>query len=120
VNKIEVLERKLPTEADILARMRVRLQVKVEQEMRAIPERDRAWRVDRWMPLVEAMAASEEGQRDLAAICASYLREHRPLTTIDEPRPGAARDSGRPVTDEAAERAPERRPGGGRSRRRRR
>ncbi len=120
VNKIEVLERKLPTEADILARMRVRLQVKVEQEMRAIPERDRPWRVDRWMPLVEAMAASEEGRRDLAAICASYLREHRPLTTIDEPRPAAARDAGRAVVDEAAERAPERRPGGGRGRRRRR
>jgi ATP-dependent RNA helicase DeaD len=118
VNKIEVIERKLPTEADILARMRERLEVKTEQEVRAIPERERSWRVDRWIPLVEAMAASEDGRRDLAAICASYLREHRPLTTIDEPRAGAART--RAVSDPDAERPPQRRPGGGRGRRRRR
>lgn len=123
VNKIEVLERKLPTEADILARMRERLEVKTEQEVRAIPERERSWRVDRWIPLVEALAASEDGRRDLAAICASYLREHRPLTTIDEPRPGAAGPGARVVTDPDAERAPQKRPGGGRGgggRRRRR
>jgi ATP-dependent RNA helicase DeaD len=113
VNKIEVLERKLPTEADILARMRERMEVKVEQEVRAIPERERSWRVDRWIPLVEAMAASEDGRRDLAAICASYLREHRPLTTIDESRPGAVSPAARTVTDPDAERAPQKREGGG-------
>ncbi len=127
VNKIEVAERKLPTEADILARMRERLEVKVEQEVRAIPERERAWRVDRWIPLVEAMTASDEGRRELAAICASYLREHRPLTTIDEPRTAAASPAPRVPHDPDAHRAPERRTGGGsgggrggKSRRRRR
>jgi ATP-dependent RNA helicase DeaD len=126
VNKIEVLERKLPTESDILARMRERLEVKVEQEMRAIPERERGWRVDRWIPLVEAMAASDDGRRDLAAICASYLREHRPLTTIDDTGPGTPSAATRVVSDPDAERAPQRRPGGGggggggRGRRRRR
>lgn len=120
VNKIEVLERKIPSEADILARMRERLEVKVEQEVRAIPERERTWRVDRWVPLVEAMAASDEGRRELAAICASYLREHRPLTTVDEPRLAARAPQAGRADDPDAERAPERRAGGGRSRRRRR
>lgn len=120
VNKIEVLERKIPSEADILARMRERLEVKVEQEVRAIPERERTWRVDRWVPLVEAMAASDEGRRELAAICASYLREHRPLTTVDEPRLATRAPQAGRADDPDAERAPERRAGGGRSRRRRR
>jgi len=100
VNKIEIMERKLPTEADILARIRERLEVKVEHEMRAIPERDRVWKVDRLIPIVEAMASSDEGRRDLAAICASYLREHRPETTVAEPelaaQPSRPRDAGRP------------------------
>ncbi len=119
VNKIEVIERKLPTEADILARMQERLEVKVEQEVRAIPERERPWRVDRWIPLVEAMAASEEGRRDLAAICASYLREHRPLTTIDDPRTAAA-PVVRSTGDGDSERRPEHRPPSANRRRQRR
>jgi ATP-dependent RNA helicase DeaD len=99
VNKIEIVERKLPSEADILARIRERVEVKVEHEMRAIPERDRLWKVDRLIPVVEAMASSDEGKRDLAAICASYLREHRPQTTVAEPelahQPPRPRDAGR-------------------------
>jgi hypothetical protein len=76
----------------------------VEQEIRHIPQRERDWKVDRLIPVVEAMAANEEGRRELAAICASYLREHRPETTVhDEPQktptPEAAskpsRDDGR-------------------------
>lgn len=109
VNKIEVVERKIPTEADFLERMRERLEVKVEQEVRAIPERERAWRVDRWIPLVMAMVESDEGKRDLAAICASYLREHRPLTTIDETRARSAAPSAPRPRDDDADRPPVRR-----------
>ncbi|CAG0971728.1 DEAD-box ATP-dependent RNA helicase CshA [Burkholderiales bacterium] len=109
VNKIEVVERKIPTEADFLERMRERLEVKVEQEVRAIPERERAWRVDRWIPLVMAMVESDEGKRDLAAICASYLREHRPLTTIDETRARSAAPPAPRPRDDDADRPPVRR-----------
>jgi len=91
VHKIEITERKLPSEADILGRIRERLQVKVEHEMRGIPERDRAWKIDRLIPMVEAMLTSDEGKRDLAAICASYLQEHRPSTTVDVGEPPAPR-----------------------------
>jgi ATP-dependent RNA helicase DeaD len=80
VNKIEIRERKLPTEAEITARLRERLEVKIEQEVRPIPERERRHRIDRFVPVVAELAASDEGRRDLAAICAAYLAEHRPVT----------------------------------------
>jgi ATP-dependent RNA helicase DeaD len=97
VNKITIEERELPSDQDLLARVRDRLAVKVEQEIRHIAQRERAWKVDRLIPVVEAMAADVDGRRDLAAICASYLREHRPETTIqDEPEKAAREASRRP------------------------
>ena len=82
VNQIEISERAVPTETGILDRLRERLSVKVEQEVRAIPERERQWTVDRFVPIVEALASTPEGTKDLAAICSSYLREHRPETNV--------------------------------------
>ena len=115
VNRILIEERALPSEEEILERLRERLAVKVEQEIRHIPERERAYKVDRFIPAVAAMAATESGRRELAAICASYLREHRPETTVvEEPREGD-----RPPSEGSRE--PSRRPdgaGGGRRRRR--
>ncbi len=107
VNKIEIVERKLPGEKENVARLRERLAVKVEQEVRHIPSRERAWKVDRWVPVVEALSETEEGRRDLAAICAMYLSEHRPETSVREPAPGpraaapdaARRDEARPSGD---------------------
>ncbi len=84
VNKIEITERKLPSDEEILERLRERLRVKVEQEMRALPERERSFNVDRFVPIVEALASSEVGRRDLAGICAAYLKEHRPETSVTE------------------------------------
>jgi ATP-dependent RNA helicase DeaD len=85
VNRIEIKERKLPTDQAILERLRERLMVKVEQEVRQIPERERKFNVDRFVTIVEQMAASDVGRRDLAAICAAYLKEHRPETSVTEP-----------------------------------
>jgi len=84
VNKIEVIERKPPTEKDMQRRIRDRIQVKVEHEMRGLTPAQADFAVDRLIPVVEEMAASHEGRRDLAGICAAYLSEHRPETTIDE------------------------------------
>jgi len=112
VNRIQITERKLPTDAQMLDRLRERLAVKVEQEMRAVPERERAWKIDRWVPVVASMAASDEGRRELAAICSAYLKEHRPQTTVSEA------EIARGVSGDAdAERAPQRRDGGGGGRR---
>jgi ATP-dependent RNA helicase DeaD len=118
VNKLTIKERALPTDEELVARLRERLQVKVEQEIRHLSPPDRALRVDRFLPAVEALAASEEGRRDLAAICGSYLREHRPETAVREGEPETPAD---PYAAQApAARAPggsRRRRGGGRRRR---
>jgi ATP-dependent RNA helicase DeaD len=92
VNQIEITERKLPTEVDILARLRKRLAVKVEHEIRSLPEQDRRAKIDRYIPMVEDLIATPDGKRDLAALCAFYLQEHKPETTVtvaDEPPPHA-------------------------------
>jgi ATP-dependent RNA helicase DeaD len=90
VNRIQIAERTLPTDAELLDRLRERLSVKIEQEMRSVPERERAWKIDRWVKVVSEMAASDEGRRELAAICSAYLKEHRPQTTVTEAEIGAA------------------------------
>ncbi len=100
VNRIEIAERKLPTEAQILERIALRLSVKVEHETRHISEAEQKLQVDRLIPVVDALASSEQGRRDLAAVCAAYLREHRPETSI-------------PEADRAAAAAPPPRRGGG-------
>ncbi len=118
VNKIEIRERKLPTDAQIAERRRDRLAVKIEQEVRALPERERRARIDRFLPVVEQLAASEEGRRDLAAICAAYLAEHRPVTEVTVAAPPrtaaseteAARSSDSPASDGGRGRGRGRRP----------
>ena len=106
INRIPIQERPLPTDEQIVERIRERLSVKVEQEIRHIPTREREWQVDRLVGLVRTLAASDEGQRELAAIAAAYLREHRPETSVhDTPRGDADRTPRGP--------AAEARPGGG-------
>ncbi|HVN40971.1 MAG TPA: DEAD/DEAH box helicase, partial [Myxococcota bacterium] len=96
VNKIRITERKVPSEADIAARIGERLAVKVEQELRALPDRERAQLLERFVPIVERLGASPDGRRDLAAICGFYLREHRPQTTPESsPAPAAAAEPAR-------------------------
>jgi ATP-dependent RNA helicase DeaD len=95
VNQIEIKERKLPTEVDILARLRKRLAVKVEHEIRTLPEQDRLTKIDRYIPMVEDLISTPDGKRDLAALCAFYLQEHKPETTVtvaDEPTPRKSED----------------------------
>ncbi len=89
VNRITIPERKLPTETDLQERLRERLAVKVEQEMRSVPAADRSWKIDRFVPVVQAMGETDDGRRELAAICAAYMREHRPQTTVTEVEPAA-------------------------------
>jgi len=90
--------------------------VKIEQELRAQPERERRARIDRFLPVVEQLAGNEEGRRDLAAICAAYLAEHRPVTEVTVPAAvrAAAADPPAASADPGGERRD-----GGRGRRRR-
>jgi len=120
MNKIQISERKVPTDVEIAARLGERLAVKVEQELRALPERDRVALVDRFAVIVEKLASSEDGRRDLAAICGFYMQEHQPETTVtmseksSEERPPRQPERAREGGDRG------RRSRGGRSRGRRR
>jgi len=119
VTKIKVPERKIPSEADIVRRTGERLRIKIEHDLREMPEKERAWRVDRLLPIVEDLGTSAEGRRDLALLCAAYLQEHKPETTIaeSEARKAARERSAAPVRASDAEREGEDggRRGGGRS-----
>jgi ATP-dependent RNA helicase DeaD len=121
VTGIAIEERKLPTEEMLLERIGERLEVKVEHEMRHLSIRDREWKVDRIVPLIRKMASSEEGLKDLAAIAAMYLKEHRPDTSVHDdvrsapgPAPSAPRETEFLPREERAH------GGGGGGRRRRR
>jgi ATP-dependent RNA helicase DeaD len=123
VNKIEIPERKIPSEKDVIERRCERLQVKVEQEMRALSEAERKDRIDRFVAVVETLIQEPEGRRDLAGVCAAYLREHRPETTIrpaeasSAPRPAPGPDAGRDRDGGGREGRRGGRPGRGRRRR---
>jgi ATP-dependent RNA helicase DeaD len=104
VNKIRISERKVPTEAEIAARVAERLAVKVEQEVRALPDRERAALIERFAPIVDRLSASPDGRRDLAAICGFYLSEHRPQTQVE---------TGGSVAQAQAATSPAREPRGG-------
>ncbi len=99
VNNIKVIERKLPTGAQVLDRIAERLQVKVEQEMRSIPAEDRTYQIDRLIPVVESLAKTEEGRKDLAGILAAYLAEHRPETTVTPMKPAAGEDTKESISE---------------------
>jgi ATP-dependent RNA helicase DeaD len=112
VNKIEILEREIPTEESILEKQRKRLSVKVEQEVRSMPERDRKTMMERFIPIVEGLMRSPEGMRDIAAICAFYMQEHKPETTVSTdstPEP----DPESPKPERSARRSRSRSKGGG-------
>ncbi len=111
VNEIVVKERQLPTDAQLLDRLRERLAVKVEQDIRHIPLRERDFKVDRWIPVIKEMAGSHDGLRELALVASAYMKEHRPETTVKEDQHAG---------DDAAQRSPREDDGdGGRGRGRR-
>jgi len=105
VNKIQINERPIPTEESVLEKLRKRLTVKVEQEVRGMSERDRKAMRARFIPVVEGLMRSPAGMRDLAAICSFYVQEHKPETTVpaqevaqaerSEPAPSRPKGRGR-------------------------
>ena len=105
VNKIKITERKVPTDAEIAERVRERLAVKAEQELRHLDDRERRALLERFRPVVNALSRSDDGLAELATICALFLREHRPETPAS---PGGDPDDDRPE-----HRAPRRDGGGG-------
>jgi ATP-dependent RNA helicase DeaD len=117
VTKISIQERKPPTEKDIAKQGRERLGTKVEAGLGHLSAAQRDLHVDRVAPMVDELAKTPEGRRDLASAVAAFLAGPRPETSgepVEEATP--------PAPDPAAERDPResRRGGGGRSGGRRR
>ena len=112
VNRIDISEREVPKEEDIRERLRERLMVKIEQEVRALPEKEQRFLVQRFVPIVEELASSEDGRGDLAAICAAYMREHKPEVRVTEtPRSGSSEPERQPPKHSRDERPRRRRRG---------
>ncbi|MFP6640371.1 MAG: helicase-related protein, partial [Myxococcota bacterium] len=81
VNKVQITERKPPTDAELSQHVSERLMAKFEQKLTDLEKAGSASQVDRLLPLVESLAADLEGRRTLARICAAYL--HDPLETSE-------------------------------------
>jgi len=113
VNKIKPTEKKIPTEKDLRDRVAERLKVKVEHEMRSLPKDVVADQIDRLIPVVETLADSHEGRRDLAGILAAYLVEHRPETTVTEPDAMEQGDASQAGSSSSGSGPKKRRGGGG-------
>jgi len=112
VNRIVIAEREVPKEAALRERLRERLMVKIEQEVRALPEKEQRFLVQRFVPIVEELAATEDGRGDLAAICAAYMREHKPEVRVTETPPSERSDpEARPSPRSENERPRQRRRG---------
>ncbi len=119
VNRMTIPERDLPTQAEVDERIAQRLQVEIEHDLRAFPERERRLREEEMLPIVETFAASDSGRRQLSAVLFSYLRDHH----VSAPTAGAERPEGRrgPRAREEERAAPrEQTPAPQRKRRRRR
>ncbi len=118
VNRITIPERPLPTQAEVDERIAQRLQVEIEHDLRAFPERERGQRQEEMLPIVDAFTATDTGRRYLAAVLFSYLRDRHvsaPGSSAEEPE--AARvAAAEPERGAQAEGGPERK----RRRRRRR
>jgi len=99
VNKIKVGEYKIPTEQDFQRKFQKKLAVKIEQEMRAMPAEDREQHVDRFIPAVQEMASTKEGLRELTAICATFLKEHRLVTDVTDDVKSAKKSSDEASTE---------------------
>ncbi len=107
VNRMTIPERDLPTEEEVAGRMAGRLQVDVEHELREMSERDRRIRQEEYLPVVNALALSEEGRRDLAAIVFSYLdKKHVPAPRSDDTQSEAPPTEARSEDDARRDRAP--------------
>lgn len=115
VNRMTIPERTLPSPSDLAERIRQRIQVRLEHDLRELDQRERARRQQDLLPLVEELAKSEEGRLELAIVLSTYLKQS------EKDCPEAPREPERERESESAAPAPEPRASKpGRKRRRRR
>ena len=80
VNRMVIPERPLPSAQDASRHTIQRIEVRIEHDVRELPERERKRREAKLLPVVEDLASSEEGRRQLAAILYEYTASPAPET----------------------------------------
>ena len=101
VNRMTIPERPIPTAADVAARLRQRIQIRLEHDLRELGEREREVRQRQLLPAVQELIQTEEGRLELAMVLATYLRtppreaeepvDATEARTIEEPEGAAER-----------------------------
>jgi ATP-dependent RNA helicase DeaD len=102
VNRLQVVERELPSHEIVAKRIARRLQNRVEHDLRELGERERQLRQEYMLPAVDEICSTEEGRRDLSAILFAYMRQqpHAEATPVAEAAPAArSREPRRPRDD---------------------
>ncbi len=73
VNKIKVIERKPPTDAQVQEKTAERLMSRFEQKLSEQTPAVSEVQVEQLLPVIESMAKNPQGTRRLAEVCAAYL-----------------------------------------------
>ena len=125
INRMTVPEKKLPTEEQVQQRIAQRLEVRAEQTLRDVPERERKLRQDTFLPIVRRLASTESGLQTLSTLLFPQLRRQQPARPA-LPAAVVMESAGEDAPEPAVETAPaegggaRRRSRGGRRRRGRR
>jgi ATP-dependent RNA helicase DeaD len=96
VNRLEIRERALPTDAQVAQRELQRLENAIEHELREVGERERRLREEQYLPVVQQLAVNDEGRRKLASVLFHWM-EHRHVAA-----PGAPGEEPPPVAGSPA------------------
>jgi len=101
INRMVIAERKLPTEEQIQERAAQRLEVRAEQSMRDLPERQRRLNQETYLGAVKRLAQSESGLVTLSTLMFAHLHPDKPAeaarpepSSESAPEPRAAAESG--------------------------
>jgi ATP-dependent RNA helicase DeaD len=74
INRMTVPEKKLPTAEQVQQRIAQRLEVRAEQSLREVPERERRLRQDTYLPIVRQLASTDSGLQTLSTLLFQQLR----------------------------------------------
>ena len=99
VNRIQIPERPVPNEEQVIDRIARRVLVRIEHDLRELPEREREFCQERYLPVVARLQETEEGRRALAALVFARLRDTKP----EEAEPVAAAAGAAPEDERARE-----------------
>jgi ATP-dependent RNA helicase DeaD len=82
-NRIQAIERELPTEQSVLARIMERTEAAIERDLRELSRGDRE-KVDQFLPAARELAESEEGREAIAYLLHAYYER---LNALPPPEP---------------------------------